>query len=270
MRRSTRLEKRIPILVTSLDPSRRFCEECETVAINAHGCGVIAPEEIATGSRVLLDLLTDERHANGGVVVDTIALSDSGENWLIGIELEQFGNFWGLSDPPSDWGAQTQAQSSLRSDLQEEPISAQPRAEYPVHLTDLSPSACYLETPNPFPVGSALEVEFVTGESQLACSAVVRLVHPQAGMGLEFTPSDAGEEQALLSFIDLLINGGHAADVNALVRLSRQMGESMPHSQPSDNFGAGDSLLALILCPGSLNKEHFLEELRLQRVQSTR
>ncbi len=106
MRRSTRLERQIPVLVTSLDPSRRFCEECQTVAINAHGCGVIARESISAGTRVLLDLLSQERNT-GGVVVDAISLDNSGENWLIGIEFDNFGNFWGVPDPPADWETQT-------------------------------------------------------------------------------------------------------------------------------------------------------------------
>jgi len=269
MRRSTRLERQIPILVTSLDPNRRVCEECETVAINAHGCGVIAPEKILLGSRVLLDLLTDDRHTSG-VVVDAVALDNSGDNWLIGIELDNFGKFWGVLDAPSDWRTQ-EAQPSARSYPQNNPDSAPTPArvsDYPARLTDLSLSACYLETPDPFPVGSALEVEFLTGDSQLRCFAVVRLVHPHTGMGLEFTPSGSDEEQALLLLMDLLTASGKATCDKALVRNPRQIPQRVRHSQRAHNLAVGDSLLALILNPGSLNKEQFLEELRRQRVQS--
>jgi len=269
MRRSTRLERQIPVLVTSLDPSRSVCEECETVAINAHGCGVIAPVRIPPGCRVMLDLLTDERRTSG-VVVDAVALDNSGDNWLIGIQLDNFGNFWGVLDAPSDWRTQ-EAKISARPYPQNNPDSALAPSrvsDCPVCLTDLSPSACYLETPNPFPVGSALEVEFLAGESQLRSFAVVRLVHPQTGMGLEFTPSGSDEEQALLLLMDLLTASGKATCVKALVRHPRQIPERVRRSQRAHNLAVGDSLLALILSPGSLNKEQFLEELRRQRVQS--
>jgi hypothetical protein len=119
-------------------------------------------------------------------------------------------------------------------------------------------------------VGPALEVEFVTGESQLRCFAVVKLVHPQTGMGLEFTPSGSDEKQSLLLLIDLLIASGKATCVKALVRHPPRIPEQVRHFERADNLSVGDSLLALILSPGSLNKEQFLEELRRQRLESTR
>jgi len=102
MRRSTRIERQIPVLVTSLDPKWSICEECHTATINAHGCGVISHESIPPGTRVLLDLLTEPRQAKG-VVIDAVPLDNSGADWLIGIELASSGNFWGIVDAPSDW-----------------------------------------------------------------------------------------------------------------------------------------------------------------------
>jgi len=77
-----------------------------------------------------------------------------------------------------------------------------------MHLTDLSPSACYLETKDTLPVGSVLEVEFHCDELRVRCVAIVRLLHPQSGMGLEFTPSGSDGEGGLLLLIDLLITSG--------------------------------------------------------------
>lgn len=72
------------------------------MTINAHGCGVITREKLAPGTPVLLDLLTDQRQAKG-IVVDAVMLDQSGEDWLVGIELGNQGNFWGLLDAPADW-----------------------------------------------------------------------------------------------------------------------------------------------------------------------
>ena len=46
VRRSTRLSLQIPVVITSLDPSRNFREECNTVVVNVHGCGVILHERL--------------------------------------------------------------------------------------------------------------------------------------------------------------------------------------------------------------------------------
>ena len=115
MRRSTRIEREIRLLMTSLDPERRVCEECHTVSFNAHGCCVRAHERIRPGTRVLLDLLTEERSAKG-VVIDAVPLDSSGDDWLIGIELEASGNFWGLSDAPLDWVIEKERRSTARTE----------------------------------------------------------------------------------------------------------------------------------------------------------
>ena len=141
MRRSTRIETQIPLLVTSLDPQRRVCEECHTVAISAHGCDVRAHVRIPPGTRVLLDLLTEHRNAKG-VVVDAVPLDNSGADWLIGIELETFGNFWRLSYAPPDWGTEAQHQVPATPQQQGEKEAA-PAPDHvsacPVRLSDLSP-----------------------------------------------------------------------------------------------------------------------------------
>jgi len=103
MRRSTRIERQIRILVTSLDPGKRVCEECDTIALNAHGCGVRMQEKIPSGTRVLLDLLHMDKCSAKGVVIDVVPLENSEAKWLIGIELETAGNFWGLLEVPPDW-----------------------------------------------------------------------------------------------------------------------------------------------------------------------
>ena len=267
MRRSTRIERQIPVLVTSLDPNRRICERCHTVTINAHGCGVVTHEWMPSGTRVLLDLLTDPRQAKG-VVIDAVPLDDSKADWLIGIELANFGNFWGLLDAPSDWRTQSEAQSLSRPRPEPEGARALmpvPELEYSVHLTDLSPNACYLETQNTFPLGSSLEVELRLDELRVRCFAVVRLVHPQTGMGLELTPPGSDEEEALLFLIQRLIASDRAAQLKALVRHPRKIPEHLRYLQRPESFAVGDSLLALILKPDSLDRKQFLEELGRQR-----
>jgi hypothetical protein len=239
------------------------------VTINAHGCGVITREKLAPGTRVLLDLLTDQRHAKG-IVVDAVLLDHSGEDWLVGIELENQANFWGLLDAPTDWQTQEEPRSSstpMHSQSESRPESAPAQAPvYPVHLTDLSPAACYLETANTFPVGSGVSVEFREDKLTFRCFAVVRLVHPQLGMGLEFTESASQRQDSLRLLIDLLIASGKCAELKVLVDGPRELPEgARNHDRPSD-LADEDALLALILSADSLNRKQFLEKLRRQRL----
>lgn len=103
MRRSTRMPLQIGVLITTLDLRNQVCEECQTVAINAHGCGVVMREALKVGIPVLVDLLAEERSKKGKVVA-CVPLSEGGEeSYLIGVEFDTPENFWGIADPPADW-----------------------------------------------------------------------------------------------------------------------------------------------------------------------
>ena len=68
MRRSTRLALQVGVLITTLDLRIQVCEECRTVAINAHGCGVIMQEPLKVGTPLLIDLLAQQRSKKARVV----------------------------------------------------------------------------------------------------------------------------------------------------------------------------------------------------------
>ena len=269
MRRSTRVEREIRLLITSLDPERRVCEECPTVSINAHGCGVRAQERIRPGTRVLLDLLTEERSAKG-VVIDAVPLHSSGDDWLIGIELETSGNFWGLSDAPLDWLTETERRSTAKTRQRGQHGSATttaPISVCPVYVSDISPFACYVKSSTTFLRGSFLEIYFQTEKLRVRCRAIVRLEHPNAGMGLEFIPSDSDSEKALHLLIHLLIASGQAADVKSTIHPSQKACDKLLRPPPRSDSASQDPLLSLILRADSTDVTGVLEELRQQRLR---
>ena len=90
------------VVVTSLDPSRPFQKECKTLDINAHGCGVIVGQSLPNGTPVGVELQSSRNHTNGRIVV-SLPLGDDRTMWLLGIEFESAGNFWGIQEPPPDW-----------------------------------------------------------------------------------------------------------------------------------------------------------------------
>jgi hypothetical protein len=100
IRRSTRLPLEIPLRVTSLDPEAGFAENCKTATVSAHGCGLVSPRPVAAGTRVQLAMVA-ENQATAARVLDVVALDES--SWLLGIEMDRAGNFWGIKYAPADW-----------------------------------------------------------------------------------------------------------------------------------------------------------------------
>ena len=102
MRRSTRIRWQIPIQITSVDPRFPFNETCETVAVNAHGCGVICHITLEKGTPVKVGLLPDNREVMAHIA-DVVKLGEDGRAWLLGVQLDVPGNVWGVRNPPHDW-----------------------------------------------------------------------------------------------------------------------------------------------------------------------
>ncbi len=101
VRRSTRLSLQIPVVITSLDPSLDFCEECKTVVVNAHGCGVIVHERLKNETPVTVKLISNGRSKNGRIVLAIPVIDDI--SWLLELDFDSPENFWGIETPPSDW-----------------------------------------------------------------------------------------------------------------------------------------------------------------------
>jgi len=89
-------------MVTSLDPTVPFSECCETISVNAHGCGLIASRAIPAGTPVKLDMLPEAKQATAQIV-DVVPLGEDRNSWLIGTALDNPGNIWGLKRPPANW-----------------------------------------------------------------------------------------------------------------------------------------------------------------------
>ncbi len=102
VRRSTRLSRQIPVVITSLDPARNFCGEYETIVVNAHGCGVIVRELLEKETPVTVELVSNGRSKKGRIVL-VISLVE-GTSWLVGLEFDNpAGDFWEIENPPADW-----------------------------------------------------------------------------------------------------------------------------------------------------------------------
>jgi hypothetical protein len=89
------------VVITSLDPTCDFREECKTVVVNAHGCGVIVHGQLKkTGTMVMVELVSTGANKKA-CVVTTISV-EAGSS-LLGLEFDGPENFWRVENPPQDW-----------------------------------------------------------------------------------------------------------------------------------------------------------------------
>jgi hypothetical protein len=74
----------------------------------------------------------------------------------------------------------------------------------PCQLTDLSLRGCYLAMPSPFPVSARVTLSMKAANVELRSEGVVRVMHPDIGMGVEFTQTTAEHRALLEKFLSCL------------------------------------------------------------------
>jgi CheY-like chemotaxis protein len=131
-------------------------------------------------------------------------------------------------------------------------------------LTDLSLGGCYLETPSPFPVRTGIALSMRVGDLECRAQGLIRVMHPENGMGVEFTQRTSQQRQDVANFIQALMDGqGGPSDL-----LVEPEGLDQESELPATNALSGeleDPLLDLFLHRAQLSTDAFLGELRKQR-----
>jgi hypothetical protein len=108
-RRSSRIEKAIPLAVQGVDASRApYREEVTTVSISCHGCNYRMKHEVLPGEIVFLDMwqrakgYTEcSRRARVKWIEKLSTIADP--TYDVAVEFETAGNLWGIPSPPEDW-----------------------------------------------------------------------------------------------------------------------------------------------------------------------
>lgn len=70
--------------------------------------------------------------------------------------------------------------------------------------SDISMGGCFICTSKPFPVGARARVTFTRKSQSVEALAVVRIVKPRIGMGIEFIDLNARDTLVLTRWIDVL------------------------------------------------------------------
>jgi DNA-binding response OmpR family regulator len=138
--------------------------------------------------------------------------------------------------------------------------------ELPVNckLTDLSPSACYLQTESPFPVRTRLQMAMKIGELAVQTEGIVRLMHPGQGMGVEFTKNTSVQKARVEDFIRTLVSTtGAVPDIEVKPDTIDNSSDAYSFWQlPDERI---DPLLSLFRSKTDLPPDVFQAELRKQR-----
>ncbi len=107
-RRSTRIDQAIPVFVQGVGAMREpYQEQVSTISISCHGCTYTSKHEVIQGETVFLDVKPPAEGCTGytgrAKVKWAQKVASRERAFQIAVELEVFGNIWGVSVPPQDW-----------------------------------------------------------------------------------------------------------------------------------------------------------------------
>jgi len=108
LRRSTRIERSVPIFISGRDTAGQdFLERTSAISVNLHGCRYPSRHDLQVGTWVTLQLgeaSMGEISTSVRAQVRSVHMPQSPrELHHIGVELETPGNIWSIASPPADW-----------------------------------------------------------------------------------------------------------------------------------------------------------------------
>ena len=117
-RRSTRIEKSVPLIVLGRDQmGEPFMERTVSVTLSKHGCRYPSRHDYGVGTWVTLQLVglnsSEEKPATVRAMVRSVHPPGSlRELQQVGVELETPSNVWGITPPPADWTSAQETNTS--------------------------------------------------------------------------------------------------------------------------------------------------------------
>jgi hypothetical protein len=130
-------------------------------------------------------------------------------------------------------------------------------------LTDLSPGGCYLKTTSPFPQHTRVTLSIRVGDIEVQAGGLVRVVHPEYGMGVEFVQVSTEQRDRVHQLIEALrAKGNNSPELQVHPEgIEHPADPAMDPQVP----GLEDPLVELFRSKAQAPVEAFLEQLREQR-----
>jgi DNA-binding NarL/FixJ family response regulator len=134
----------------------------------------------------------------------------------------------------------------------------------PCKLTDLSLGGCYLELASPFPVRAKLTLSMRAAGTELKVEGIVRVMHADIGMGVEFTQQTGIQKEQVEKFIQTLTSGNEVIPALMVQPESLDVSDEST-ALPRASGDPDDPLLDLFLKKSTLTAQAFQSELSKQR-----
>jgi len=135
-------------------------------------------------------------------------------------------------------------------------------------LTDLSLGGCYLEVTSPFPVSTRVTLAMRAKDLEMKAEGVVRVMHPEKGMGVEFIQGKPEHRESIEKLLSLLAESDSAQPEVLVEPEGLEAVETATKKRPAATVAEADVLLALFRDQHALPADAFLAELRKQRAAS--
>jgi CheY-like chemotaxis protein len=132
-------------------------------------------------------------------------------------------------------------------------------------LSDLSLGGCYVETESPFPERSGIVLCLKAAGLEVQAEGLVRIMHPEFGMGIEFASGTAEQREQVGNFIGFLTSRPGTVPQLLITPKTLAVGNNSDYPRTKEASEPEDLLLDLLNRADSLSQEDFLRELRQQR-----
>ena len=247
MKRERRRHLRIPVelavTLQSADPPRTI--ELLTVDLSENGVATKAKVQLPSQFRVRFSLPGDQDE-----------IDCRGEAAWRGKDVQGI-RFLNLSDDASARLKSWIFRQLNGGDAEDPPVICK--------LSDLSLNACYLDTESPFPVRTRLQIIMKAGNHELPIEGMVRIMHPAAGIGVQFTGQTTEAKSKVENFIHALTNSKGAVPQIEVRPDSIDNSPNAFSTTPSDE---SDPLLGLFHTGSDLTTDEFRAALHNQRFAS--
>ncbi|MGA2965074.1 MAG: PilZ domain-containing protein [Terriglobales bacterium] len=144
-------------------------------------------------------------------------------------------------------------------------LAEEPNPITQCRLTDLSLGGCYVQTESPFPQSSTVDLCLRAAGMEIHTEGLVRVMHPEHGMGIEFHARTEDQRKSVGEFIEFL--AGQPGTTPQLETSPRSLIASVADLDQTTTAetDAEDPLLQLLRTGNELEEEAFLAELHRQR-----
>ncbi len=244
-RRNTRVPVHIPVRMTNRESGARF--KVNTNDLGEGGLAVTLPQRgkpsgqwqisfTLPGTDAVLEVDAEFAWEGTGAAVGLRFLNPSAE----------------FMRNLSEW----LGRNSLDVEKDDPPVRCQ--------LTDLSLGGCYLEISSPFPVCTRLTLSMRAAGAELKTEGVVRVMHPEKGMGVEFSQATPEHKVLLEKFLRLLTENRGVLPELLVEPEGLEIG--MPRNlAPASSYSGEDALIGLFRNDSAFSADWFHAELCKQR-----